>query len=135
MSYFKTFILDPNNPKITFKCVHAFSGIKILKIEIPFLSDMPPNLWLGYLDGAYLNFISTSTNGATYSLAQNFSLLANQIHPIFEVNFFFPTQNENNMQSLPPFCNSFQVLLVAPGKTKEFKVNVVYEEIPEVIII
>ncbi|WP_347051879.1 hypothetical protein [Flavobacterium olei] len=135
MSHFKTFTLSPTRPKITFKCQHSFSGVKILKIDIPFLSDKPPHLWLGWINGVYLNFTSISTNGSVDSFAQPLTLINNQIHPTFVVNFFFPTQNENNMQSLPPFCNQFEVLLVAPYNTKDFEVTVVYEEMPGVIII
>lgn len=135
MSQYKSFTLEPNNTKIKFKCQHAFSGVKILKIDIPFLSNMLPHLWLGYLNGAYLNFTSTCTDGTTDSFAQPFTILSTQNHPTFDVNFFFPTQNENKMQSLTPFCNEFEVALVAPGKTKEFKVTVTYEEMPEVTII
>lgn len=135
MSQFKTFTLNPTSPKIIFKCQHSFSGVKILKIDIPFLSYKPPHLWLNFINGVYLNFTSMSTNGSVDSFAQPLTLINNQIDPSFDVNFFFPTLNKNNMQSVPSFCNQFEVLLVAPYKTKDFEVTVVYEKMPGVIII
>jgi hypothetical protein len=133
MIQYKSISVEPSNPKVTFKCKYSFSGIRVCQINIPFLGKVPQHLWITYLESASVKFTSTSTDGSFETSSILLTVSPNQIHPSFEFNFFVPTTNEQNSSSLSPFFNRLEIELIAPKMTKEFKIWIVYAEIPEVI--
>lgn len=133
MIQYKNISIEPSNPKVIFECKYSFSGIRVHQINIPFLGEVPQHLWITYLEGAYIKFSSTNTEGSSETSSIMLIVSPNQIHPSFEFNFFVPKANEQNLSSLSPFFNRIEIELIAPKMTKEFKIWIVYAEIPEVI--
>ncbi len=108
------FSLDSTNPKKTFNCKYGFSGLRIKRMQIPFLSTRPTSEWVSLLDGLQVHFKSTSTDGSinNFPLDLSSQLTPYHQHPIFELDLFVPKENENNMKSLSPFADLLEVKLV-----------------------
>lgn len=132
MKQTKSFTLDKSNLKKTYNCQYAFSGLRIKRIQIPFLSTRPISEWLGLLDGLSICFKSTATNGIEKKILIQLSgqLSPSHQHPIFDFDFFVPEDNENNMQALTPFFNILEIELVNKTKNNNLTVTIYYEEFP-----
>jgi len=132
MNQFKTFTISSQEPKAEFECTNPNSGINIHKIEIPFLAQLPISTWLVYLSEVSIKFTEIASTGYTNSFIQPINLDPYSQHPIFEVDIFVPSSNKNNYSAVTPFYNKFEVELIAPGKTKELTMYIIYEEFPDV---
>lgn len=128
----KFFILDSSNPQKTFTCKYGFSGLRIKRIQVPFLSTRPISEWLGLLNGLSVSFKSTATDGSTKSfpLVLSVELSPYHQHPVFDFDFFVPEDNENNMQSLSPFFNTLEIELINQQNNNNLTVIVYYDEYP-----
>ena len=90
MKQIKNFTLDSSNPIKKIKCQFSFSGLRIKRITIPFLSSRPISEWAGLLDGISVSFKSSATDGETKILPILFigQLSPDHQHPVFDFDFF-----------------------------------------------
>jgi hypothetical protein len=132
MKQIKKFTLDSSNPTKKFNCQFSFSGLRIKRITIPFLSSRPISEWAGLLNGLSVSFKSTATDGSTkiFPILLLGQLSPDHQHPVFDFDFFVPEDNDNNMQSLTPFFNLLEIELLNQQKNDNLSVIVFYEENP-----
>jgi hypothetical protein len=127
----KNFPLNSSNPQKTFNCKYGFSGIRVKRIEIPFLSTRPTSEWVGLLTGLSLLITSKDPNGVekSFPLTLSGQLTPYHQHPVFDFDFFAPEDNENNMQSLSPFYNLLEIKLINKQEN-DLSIIIYYEETP-----
>ncbi len=130
MKQLKSFTLDISEPKKIFSCKYCFSGLRIKRIQIPFLSTRPISEWVGLMNGFQLSFKSTATDGSSNSFKLDLSgqLSPYHQHPIFDLDFFVPKENENNLQSLSPYFNSLEIELLNQLNNNNLNITVYFEE-------